>query len=120
MYLQDKDFLPVMATMIAAATFSARLNPPSTIWEKGVHLDSKCIKTALNSRHAGDLLGLKSCPDSRFYSFMLCNTLAFAASIVLIPFCQDIRMAPILTMIAHNTPTKIRDPTSIFILLNIP
>ncbi|GKV45962.1 hypothetical protein SLEP1_g52986 [Rubroshorea leprosula] len=98
--LQDKDLLPVMATMIAAATFQAGLNPPSTIWENGVHLDNKCIITTLNYRHAGDLLGLKSCPASRFYGFMLCNTLAFAASIVLIPFRQDTRMAPPLTMIS--------------------
>ncbi|GLU19529.1 hypothetical protein SLE2022_357750 [Rubroshorea leprosula] len=100
MYLQDKDLLPVMATMIAAATFQAGLNPPSTIWENGVHLDNKCIITTLNYRHAGDLLGLKSCPASRFYGFMLCNTLAFAASIVLIPFRQHTRMAPPLTMIS--------------------
>ncbi|GLT70658.1 hypothetical protein SLA2020_427220 [Shorea laevis] len=100
MYLQDPNLLPVMATMIAAATFQAGLNPPSTIWENGVHLDNKCIKATLNSRHAGDLFGLKSCPASRFYGFMLCNTLAFAASIVLIPFRRSPTMAPPLTMIS--------------------
>ncbi|GLU19526.1 hypothetical protein SLE2022_357720 [Rubroshorea leprosula] len=100
MYSQDPNLLPVMATMIAAATFQAGLNPPSTIWEEGVHLDNKCIIPTLNYRHAGDFFGLKSCPASRFYGFMLCNTLAFAASIVLIPFRQDEKMAPPLTMIS--------------------
>ncbi|GLU19520.1 hypothetical protein SLE2022_357660 [Rubroshorea leprosula] len=100
MYSQDKDLLPVMATMIAAATFQAGLNPPSTIWEEGVHLDNKCIIPTLNYRHAGDFFGLKSCPASRFYGFMLCNTFAFAASIVLIPFRQNPTMAPPLTLIS--------------------
>ncbi|GKV45967.1 hypothetical protein SLEP1_g52991 [Rubroshorea leprosula] len=99
-HVQDENLLPVIATMIAAATFQAGLNPPSSIWEKGVHLDNKCIIPTLNYRHAGDFFGLKSCPASRFYGFMLCNTFAFAASVVLIPFRRDPRMAPLLTMIS--------------------
>ncbi|GKV45968.1 hypothetical protein SLEP1_g52992 [Rubroshorea leprosula] len=69
MYIQDKDLLPVMATMIAAATFQAGLNPPSTIWENGVHLDNKCIITTLNYRHTGGSFWVKIVPSFKILWF---------------------------------------------------
>ncbi|GLU19532.1 hypothetical protein SLE2022_357780 [Rubroshorea leprosula] len=44
LYLQDKQLPPVMATILVAAMFQAGLNPPSTIWEKGVYLDHNLFK----------------------------------------------------------------------------
>ncbi|GKV30371.1 hypothetical protein SLEP1_g39187 [Rubroshorea leprosula] len=112
MYLKDKDLLPVMAAMIAAATFQAGLNPPPIIWQKGVQIDTKCINIAhFFKNYMKDPFGLnikdpfelRSCPASRFYGFMVCNTLAFASSLVLIPYHQQALLAPIMIITSLYT-----------------
>ncbi|GLU19535.1 hypothetical protein SLE2022_357810 [Rubroshorea leprosula] len=95
-YLYGKDIIPVVASLIAGATYTVGINPPSTIWKEGMNLDTECIThfgNRINNKHPFEL---KSCDALRFYVFMVCNTIAFVASILLLPFHQYAVVAPLL------------------------
>ncbi|XP_048141253.1 uncharacterized protein LOC125316584 [Rhodamnia argentea] len=65
---EHRNYLLVVATLIAAVTFQAGVNPPGGVWQDGVK--------AGRAIYASD--------ETAFFVFLLCNTLALSSSTLLI------------------------------------
>ncbi|XP_056161712.1 uncharacterized protein LOC115691336 isoform X2 [Syzygium oleosum] len=88
-----RNVLLVVATLIAAVTFQAGVNPPGGVWQEGDKVG--------RAIYASD--------ETAFFVFLTCNTLALSSSIVLIisltwgfPFFLEVVVATVSMVITYG------------------
>jgi ABC-type multidrug transport system fused ATPase/permease subunit len=79
---ERRKVLMLLAVFVTTITYTAGLNPPGGLWEEG---------HAIGSHRAGDPILLERHPK-RFLAFFICNTAAFAASLVVITLLLSRRL----------------------------
>ncbi|KAF8028578.1 hypothetical protein BT93_E1265 [Corymbia citriodora subsp. variegata] len=79
-----RNVLLVIATLIAAVTFQAGVNPPGGVWQDSS--DGGIPGQAINANSSGHIPGqaIYASQTGPFYVFLVCNTLALSSSINLI------------------------------------
>lgn len=97
-----RNYVLVVATLIAAVTFQAGVNPPGGVWQDG--------------RKAGRAIYASN--ETAFFVFLTCNTLALASSIVLIisltwgfPFFLEVVVATVSMVMTYGASIFAITPT---------